>query len=134
MQGGPIQDVRVKHGCRDIELFRLIRLLAGEKSEKSGVMDVLLAPQVVSDKPKKKLVDQVNAMLLNEFLKEHATVQEHGETITRQRKDFEAAIAQQQKQIEALTATMKEQASQIQKVSAQLELSKPAPQTVKNND
>ncbi len=71
----------------------------------------------------------VNAMLLNEFLKEHRTVQEQGETITRQRKDFEA-IAQQQKQIETLTATVKEQASQIQKVNAQLELRKPSSQAI----
>ena len=71
--------------------------------------------------------DQVNAMLLNEFLKAHKTVQAQGETITRQRKDFEAAIARQQKQIEALTVG-------LQKVSAQLELNKLAPQTVKNND
>jgi hypothetical protein len=70
--------------------------------------------------------EAVNAMLLNEFLKEHRTVKEQGATITRQRKDFEAAIAQQQKQIEALTAG-------LQKVSAQLEASKPAPQTVLNN-
>jgi endosialidase-like protein len=48
--------------------------------------------------------DQVNAMLLDEFLKEHRIVQDQGATITRQRKDFETAIAQQQKQIEALTA------------------------------
>ena len=75
----------------------------------------------------------VNAMLLNEFLKEHKTVQEQGATMTQQRKDFVAAIAQQQKQIEALTATVKEQAAQIQKVSAQLELNKAAPQTVLNN-
>jgi len=72
-------------------------------------------------------------MLLNEFLKEHKTVQEQGTTIKQQRKEFETAIAQQKKQIEALTATVKEQASQIQKVSAQLEVSKPAPQTVLNN-
>ena len=58
--------------------------------------------------------DQVNAMLLNEFLKEH-------------RKNEE-----QQKQINALTAQLKEQAAQIQKVSAQLEASKPAPQVVNN--
>ncbi len=76
--------------------------------------------------------EAVNAMLLNEFLKEHRTVQEQGATMTQQRKDFETAIAQQQKQIEALTATVKEQAAQIQKVSAQLELSKAAPQTVLN--
>jgi len=63
--------------------------------------------------------DAVNAMLLNEFLKEHRKVEQH-------RKDFEAAIARQQKQIEALTAG-------LQKVSAQLEASKPAPQTVLNN-
>jgi hypothetical protein len=59
--------------------------------------------------------DQVNAMLLNEFLKEHRTVQEQG-----------ATIAELKKQIETLTAG-------LQKVSAQLELSKPAPQTVVNH-
>src|SRR6266480_1324899 len=66
--------------------------------------------------------EAVNAMLLNEFLKEHRNVQE-----------LEATAAQQQKEIQALTASLKEQASQIQKVSAQLEVSKPAPQMVINN-
>ena len=56
--------------------------------------------------------DAVNAMLLNEFLKEH-----------RKNEEQEATIARQQKQIDALTAG-------LQKVSAQLELNKPAPQTV----
>jgi septal ring factor EnvC (AmiA/AmiB activator) len=59
-------------------------------------------------------------------------VQEQGATITQQRKDFETAIAQQQKEIEALTATVKQEAVQIQKVSAQFEASKPAPQMVNN--
>jgi len=84
-------------------------------------------------KPYSVRYDQVNAMLLNEFLKEHKTVQEQGATMTQQGKDFEAAIAQQQKQIEALTATVKQQAAQIQKVSAQLEVSKAAPQVAENN-
>jgi hypothetical protein len=84
-------------------------------------------------KPYTVRYDAVNAMLLNEFLKEHKTVQEQGATITRQRKDFETAIAQQQREIEALTATVKRQAEQIQKVGAQLELIKTAPQTVLNN-
>jgi N-methylhydantoinase B/oxoprolinase/acetone carboxylase alpha subunit len=70
-------------------------------------------------KPYTVRYEAVNAMLLNEFLKEHRKVEQ-------QRKDFEAAIARQQKQIEALTATVK-------KVSAQLELSKSVPQTVQNN-
>src|SRR5262249_29332473 len=84
-------------------------------------------------KPYSVRYEAVNAMLLNEFLKEHRTVQEQAATITQQRRDFEAAIAQQQKEIEALTATVKQQAAQIQKVSAQLELNKSAPQTVLNN-
>jgi trimeric autotransporter adhesin len=63
--------------------------------------------------------EAVNAMLLNEFLKEHRKVEQ-------QRKDFEAALAQQQKQIDTLTTG-------LQKVSAQLELRKPAPQTVLNS-
>src|SRR5438128_11518203 len=71
-------------------------------------------------KPYSVRYDQVNAMLPNEFLKEHRKVEQ-------QRKDFEAALAQQQKQIEALTTG-------LQKVSAQLEVSKAAPQTVLNNN
>ena len=69
-------------------------------------------------KPYSVRYEQVNAMLLNEFLKEHRKV----EQLT---KDFESKLAQQQKQIEALTAG-------LQKVSAQLEASKPAPQVVNN--
>jgi hypothetical protein len=59
--------------------------------------------------------EQVNAMLLDEFLKALRKIEEQG-----------AMIAQQQKQIEALTAG-------LQKVSAQLETSKPATQTVLTN-
>jgi hypothetical protein len=91
---------------------------------------------VVRDKQGKPYTvryDAVNAMLLNEFLKEHRKVEQQEATITQQRKDFEAAVAQQQKEIKTLTATVKEQASQIEKVSAQLEMSKPAAQTVLNN-
>jgi Chaperone of endosialidase len=84
--------------------------------------------------------DAVNAMLLNEFLKEHRKVQQQEATIAdlrsamaRQRKDFETTKAQEQKQLQALTASLKEQASQIQKVSAQIEIRKPMPQTVVNH-
>ncbi len=58
--------------------------------------------------------EMVNAMLLNEFLKEHQTVQE-----------LKAIVAQQKSQIDAVTAG-------LQKVSAQLEMSKPAPKVVAN--
>ena len=63
--------------------------------------------------------DAVNAMLLNEFLKEHRKVQE----LT---KDFQAIVAQ-------LTSRLDEQEALIQKVSAQLEASKPTLQVVENN-
>jgi hypothetical protein len=69
-------------------------------------------------KPYSVRYDQVNAMLLNEFLKEHRKVEE----LT---KDFQATVAQ-------LTARLDDQAAQIQKVNAQLEGSKPAPQVVNN--
>ena len=66
-------------------------------------------------KPYSVRYEAVNAMLLNEFLKEHKKTEK-----------LEATVA-------SLIATMKEQAEQIQKVSAQLEASKPAPQVVLNN-
>ena len=67
-------------------------------------------------KPQTVRYEQVNAMLLNEFLKEHRKVEK-----------LEATAAEQQKAIEALT-------SGLQKVNAQLELSKPQAKTVANND
>jgi len=67
--------------------------------------------------------DQVNAMLLNEFLKQHGKVEKLEATVAQQN----ATIAQQQKAMEVVTARLNEQASQIKKVSAQLELSKAAP-------
>jgi hypothetical protein len=70
--------------------------------------------------------EAINAMLLNEFLKEHKRVQEQQATISQLKQDLQATAARQQKQIEALTAV-------LLKVSAQLELSKPAPQTVLNH-
>jgi hypothetical protein len=77
--------------------------------------------------------EAVNAMLLNEFLKEHRKVEQLETTVAQQQKKFESKIADQQKEIEALTTGLKEQASQIQKVSAELELGRPAPQTALNN-
>ena len=74
--------------------------------------------------------EAVNTMLLNEFLKEHKSVQDQGAAIARRREEFETVLAEQQKDIETLTATVRAQASQIQKVSAQLQLSKRARQTI----
>jgi trimeric autotransporter adhesin len=73
--------------------------------------------------------EAVNAMLLNEFLKEHRTVQEQG----RKAQEQERTIAQLKTGMEVLTAQLHDQASQIRKVSDQLEVSKPAPQMVVNN-
>ena len=94
--------------------------------------------------------EAVNAMLLNEFLKQHRRVEDQETTITQLKSTAakqettitqlkstvgkqEATIAQQQKGMEILSASLKEQASQIQKVSDQLEVSKPAPQMAVNN-
>jgi len=70
--------------------------------------------------------DGLTEMLLNEFLKEHKTVQEQGAVIAQIKANAvkqEATIARQQEQIKALTAG-------LQKVNNRVELTKPAPQTV----
>jgi len=77
--------------------------------------------------------DAVNAMLLSEFLKEHRRVEELKSAMAQQRKDFEAAIVQQQKTTEALVARLNEQEAQIQKVSAQTEIGRPAAQMLVEN-
>jgi hypothetical protein len=90
-------------------------------------------------KPYTVRYEAVNAMLLNEFLKEHRVVQEQNSkiqqqeatitelksTVAQQKKDFQATVAQ-------LTVRLDEQASQIQKVSTQLQPSNAAPQVANN--
>jgi uncharacterized coiled-coil protein SlyX len=93
--------------------------------------------------------DQVNAMLLNEFLKEHRKVAEQESTITQLKSTVtkqdaamidlnstvakqEELISQQQKGLELLAGQLKEQAALIQVVSARVEMSKPASQVVNN--
>jgi len=91
-------------------------------------------------KPYTVCYEAVNAMLLNEFLKAHrklqqqeATITELKSTVAQQQKESRSTAAHQQNEIKALAATVKERAAQIQKVSAQVELSKPARRTVLNN-
>ena len=59
-------------------------------------------------------------------LKAHSEIEEQEATIAHLKKEIASDVAEQQKQIEALTAG-------LQKVSAQLEMTKPAPQTVLNS-
>ena len=73
--------------------------------------------------------DAVNAMLLNEFLKEHKKV----EAQNRKLQEQETTITQLKKEMDTVVARLKEQDSKIQAVSDQVEVSKPAPQMV-NND
>ena len=72
--------------------------------------------------------DQINAMLLNEFLKEHKKVEAQQLVMT----ELKSRVALQQKGMEVMRAQLKEQAAQIQTVTAQIEMSKSAPQIVIN--
>ena len=84
--------------------------------------------------------EAVNAMLLNEFLKEHRKVEEQQATIGRLETTaakqeatiakLKSTVAKQEKGLQTVTARLEQQAAQIQKASAQIELSKSAPQTV----
>src|SRR5262249_45044243 len=95
-------------------------------AEEVGEVNPDLVVREKDGKPYTVRYEAVNAMLLNEFLKEHRHVQEQEATITQLKQEFQSKLTEQQKQIEALTAV-------VQKVSAQLELNKSAPQTVLNN-
>jgi Chaperone of endosialidase len=108
------------------------------KSDKTGTLQFgLIAEEVAKVNPDLAVHDEngeiytvryeaVNAMLLNEFLKEHRKVEEQEKTIAQLKENFQCRLAEQQKQIEGITAG-------LQKVSAQLEASKPAPQVVNNS-
>ena len=111
------------------------------KSDKSGTPQFgLIAEEVAAVNPDLVVRDEkgdiytvrydaVNAMLLNEFLKEHKAFLEERHKV----QGLEANAAEQRKAIQALATMVKQQASQIEKVSAQLELSTAARQTVLNS-
>ena len=80
-------------------------------------------------KPYTVRYEAVNAMLLNEFLKEHRKVEEQALKV----KSLEKAMAEQQVENKTMRAMLKEQAAQIQKVSDQLRTQGPAPRVVANN-
>jgi Chaperone of endosialidase len=73
--------------------------------------------------------DAVNAMLLNEFLKEHRKVEEQSRKVQEQ----DATITQFKKEMQTIAARLKEQDSKIQKVSARLEMQTAPAQTVVNS-
>jgi trimeric autotransporter adhesin len=90
-------------------------------AEEVAKVNPALAAVGKDGKPYTVRYDQINAMLLNEFLKEHKKVEEQ-----------QASISQLKSEMQTMVAQLQEQAAQIQKVSAQLEVSKPAPQVVTN--
>ena len=94
----------------------------GLVAEEVAQVNPALVAHDANGQPESIHYEMVNAMLLNEFLKEHRKNKEQQATIT----DLKSTVAQQQKQIDALTVG-------LQKVNAQLELSKSAPQTVLND-
>jgi uncharacterized coiled-coil protein SlyX len=106
--------------------------LIAEEVEKVNPDLVIRDPK---GKPYTVRYEQINAMLLNEFLKEHHKVEDQAARIAELKTtaakrdaiivDLTSTIAQQQKGMEAVAARLNEQASRIQKVSAQVELRKP---------
>src|SRR6266516_4527746 len=97
--------------------------LVAEEVEK---INPALVVRDADGKPYTVRYEAVNAMLLNEFLKEHRKVQELKATVAQHEKDFQSKLVGQQKQIEALT-------SGLEKVTAQLEVKKPAPRIASND-
>jgi uncharacterized coiled-coil protein SlyX len=91
------------------EIDRSHALSFGLIAEEVAEISPELITRDTDGRPQTVRYEAVNAMLLNEFLKEHHTVQEQG-----------ATIAELKKEIADLVATVKEQAAQIQKVNARL--------------
>ena len=82
-------------------------------------MDPDLVGRNPEGEPESVRYEQINAMLLNEFLKEHTKVEQL-------KKDFGSKLAEQQTQIDALTAA-------LQKVSAKIEMNTLTPNVARNN-
>ncbi len=115
------------------EVDKTQSLAFGLVAEEVAAVNPGLVAHNAQGQPESVHYEMVNAMLLNEFLKEHKKVEEQQCKMEYQQAsiaELKAMVAQQQKGMEVLTAHLKEQVAQIQKVSAQLEMSKPASKVV----
>src|SRR5205807_6410499 len=102
----------------------------GLVAEQVAKIDPHLVVRDEQGKPYTVRYDAVNAMLLNEFLKEHRTVEQQKATIAQ----LQTADAEQRQQIKTLATAVKEQAAQIRKVSEQVASTRPAPRLAANDD
>jgi hypothetical protein len=115
---------KAKTAVADVKHYGLI-------AEDVAMVDPDLVVYNQDGKPETLRFDSINAMLLNEFLKEHKRVDELTSISVKQesmiaelKEDLQTASIEHQKEIQFMSAKLKEQAAQIQRVSAQLELDK----------
>jgi uncharacterized coiled-coil protein SlyX len=111
------------------EVDRTRSLSFGLIAEEVAQISPDLITRDAEGQPQTVRYEAINAMLLNEFLKEHRTVQEQKTTIAQLKNGF----AEQQKEMDRLITHVKEQDSKIQEVNEQLQLRKPMPQMTNNN-
>ena len=105
--------------------------LVAEEVEKVNP-DLIVRDQ--EGKPYSVRYDQVNAMLLNEFLKAHSKMEEQEATIAQLNKELQATAAHQQKQIEALNTGLQKVSAQLASkfATGRIRRGGPAPQVVNN--
>jgi trimeric autotransporter adhesin len=115
------------------DIDRTHSLAFGLIAEEVAEVNPDLVAHNAQGQPESVHYEMVNAMLLNEFLKEHKKVEEQQSKIDNQQAsiaELKATVAQQANGMEVLTAQLKEQAAEIQRVNARLEVNKPAPEVV----
>jgi trimeric autotransporter adhesin len=101
-------------------------------AEEVAEVDPDLVGRNKQGEPEAVRYEQINAMLLNEFLKERKKVQQLEAAFAQQRNDFAATIAELRKEIAGIVARSRDQDEKIQKVGAQVELNKTVSRTVAN--
>jgi hypothetical protein len=85
-------------------------------------------------KPETVRYEAVNAMLLNEFLKEHRKVEEQQAAVAALKNELQMVRTEQQREIRMLTARLEQQEAQIKNVNDRIEMTKAAPQAVATNE
>ena len=101
-------------------------------AEEVAQVDSDLVGRNKKGEPESVRYEQINAMVLNEFLKEHKKVQQLEAASAQQRNDFEATIAELRKEMAGVVARSRDQDEKIQRVSAQVELNKTVSRKVAN--